>query len=209
MAIVDGEGYWIDPRGRKWPKKAVQKLDQRRDKLVEDAHKSARKLQAALAAFNRDTRKAIQDFLEWSAAEAGVPGNAGGNYTFSSFSGHLRLIIKVSEFLVFDERLQQAKGLIDHFLVDEVRGSNPAICVLIQDVFQVDKQGRINARRVLALRKHQFKDTRWKRAMDLISDSVSTQNAKAYLMLQERLSSDAEWKTLRLDLSALAPEVTK
>lgn len=209
MATIDAEGYWIDPRGKKWPKKAVKELDRRRDKLVEDAHKGARKLQKALADFNQTTRRAIQAHLEWAAEHADVTANPGGNYTFTGFSGLLKVQLKVQEYMTFDEQLVMAKELIDQFLLDEAKGSSTAIVTLVQDVFQVDKAGRINAQRVLSLRKHAFKDARWRKAMDLISESVNTQTAKAYLMLQARESVEHDWRTLRLDLSTLAPEVTK
>ena len=207
MAKTDEKGNWVAPNGDSVPRKFVNKRDQRRDKLVEEAHKAAGKVAQALARFDKETRAAIDAYLEWASAEEGVKLNEGGNYTFSNFSGDKRVMIKVAEFISFDDRLQQAKVLIDECLDDWSEGGRDEIKVLVQDVFRVDSKGRLNARRVISLRKHKFKDPRWAKAMELISDSVSVSTARAYLMLQERPTQVAEWRTIRLDLSTMATEV--
>lgn len=209
MANQDEKGRWLDPKGEPVPAKFVPALDRRRDKMVEAIHKRAERLATQIAAFDRYAREQIDAHLEWAMEHEEAKLNKGGNYTFNGFSGDKRVMIKVAEYLVFDERLQLAKGLIDECLDDWTDESRDELKVLIQDVFQVDKKGRINARRVLSLRKYKFKDQRWKKAMDLLSDSVSAANARAYLMLQQRPQPDAEWQTIRLDLSASARNVER
>jgi hypothetical protein len=45
--------------------------------------------------------------------------------------------------------------------------------------------------------------------MELLSDSVSAANARAYLMLQVRRGQDLPWETIRLDLASSARSIDR
>ena len=108
----------------------------------------------------------VAAFVALSAEQYGakVGGNK-GNLTITTYDGRYKVQRQVSETLVFDERLQAAKALIDECITEWTEGSRDEIRALINDAFQVDKEGRINTGRVLSLRRLKIDDERWRQAM--------------------------------------------
>ena len=108
----------------------------------------------------------------------------------------------LNETLHFDERITAAKALIDECLMEWASDSRPEIKTLIQDAFQVDREGRINTRRILELRKLDIDDERWNRAMRAISESLRVASSKYYLRLYER-AGDGKHIQISLDIASV------
>lgn len=102
--------------------------------------------------------------------------------------------------MVFDERLQVAKQLIDECLTDWTKDSNDNIKALINQAFQVDKEGKVSTSRVLALRSLDINDAKWDRAMDAISDAIQVTDTKEYIRFYERDDAGA-YHQISLDFS--------
>ena len=92
-------------------------------------------------------------------------GGTKGNITLPTYDGAFKLQIATAENVMFDERLQAAKTLIDECINEWAKGSRPEIMVLVQQAFQTDKEGNLNVGRILALRRLEIADERWKAAM--------------------------------------------
>ena len=129
-------------------------------------------------------------------------GGKKGNVTLASFDGRFQIKRQISEFLTFDERLQAAKALIDECLKTWTQGSPSELRALVNDAFQVDKEGRINTGRILGLRRLDIGDDRWARAMQAISDSVQVRDVKAYFRIYER-DEHGHMRAIPLDVAAL------
>ncbi len=72
---------------------------------------------------------------------------------------------------------------------------------IVNDAFQVDKAGRINTNRVLALRRIDIKDETWQQAMLAISESVQVISSKAYVRFYSR-QMDGSYQQLNLNIAA-------
>ena len=101
---------------------------------------------------------------------------------------------------MFDERLQVAKQLIDQCLHEWTADSNDNIKAIINNAFQVDKEGKINTRRVLGLRSLQIHDAQWLKAMDAISDATQVVSSKEYIRVYER-DDEGKYQQISLDFS--------
>ncbi|MCR6664561.1 MAG: DUF3164 family protein, partial [Methyloversatilis sp.] len=113
-----------------------------RDELVREKVAAAKALSAMLAEFKAKAFADVGVFLEMSAEEYGVKlGGNKGNVTLITFDGRFKVVRQVREALVFDERLQAAKALIDECLQEWTTGSRDEIKALINDAFQVNKEG--------------------------------------------------------------------
>ena len=73
---------------------------------------------------------------------------------------------------------------------------------LCKDAFDVDQQGKLNARNILRLRRLEITDERWQRAMRAIAASVFVASSKKYIRFYERDAIGA-WKPISLDIAAL------
>lgn len=197
-------GYKKDARGRLVPIDSIKPLDLERDKLIEGIVIAAREVSAQIYDLKYKSLGDIQAFCELSAEQYNAPiGGSKGNITLTSFDGRFRIVRALQEMLVFDERLQGAKALIDECLQEWTDGSRKEVRTLITDAFQVDKQGQISTARVLTLRRLDFDDPRWLRAMSAISDSLRVASSKTYVRVYERDDKTGKYNLIPLDLAAV------
>ena len=195
-------GYMQDGQGRLVPIESIKKVDLARNDLVMELMAKAKNLAGVLATFKMAAMDDIQAFVELSGEEYGARlGGKKGNVTLYSFDGRFKLLRSIDDFLVFDERLQAAKSLIDECLKRWTVGSQAELRTIVNDAFQVDKTGRINTKRVLGLRRLDIQDDTWQRAMLAISESVQVIDTKAYIRFYER-QPDGSYKQLNLNISA-------
>lgn len=192
-----------DAMGRLVPITLIKPIDLARDALVREIAAKARCESTCLAAFKLGVFDDIQAFVEMSAEEYGVTlGGKKGNVTLTSFDGKYKIQRAMSATLVFDERLQAAKELIDQCIHEWSQGSRPEIMALVNDAFQVDVEGNINTGRVLGLKRLKIDDPKWLQAMQAIQDSTQTASSKAYFRVYERDDKTGEYKAIPLDVAA-------
>ncbi|WP_428562346.1 MAG: DUF3164 family protein [Solidesulfovibrio sp. DCME] len=197
------EGYMRDAQDRLVPVGSIKDVDIARDCLVREIAGRALALREAMKGFRDDVMGDIAAFVSLSAEQYGAKvGGDKGNLTLTSYDGAFKVQRQVSETLVFDERLQAAKSLIDECITEWTEGSRDEIRALINDAFQVDKEGRINTGRVLSLRRLKIDDERWHRAMQAVSDSLQVAGSKAYFRVYAR-RPDGKYEPIALDLAAL------
>ena len=111
--------------------------------------------------------------------------------------------VAIAEHMVFDERLQAAKHLIDECIIDWSQGSRDEIKVLVQSAFQTDKEGKINTGRVLALRRLDIRDEKWQKAMQAIGESLQVVGSKEYVRFYERIGNTDQYQPISLDVAAV------
>jgi hypothetical protein len=198
-------GYWEDAKGALWPVGTIKPIDKDRTRTIQDLCEAAEKLSSQIIAFKLASAEQIDEFVERSAAEykvelRGMKGK--GNLTLTTFSGHYKVVRQMADTITFDERLQVAKQLIDSCIQRWNKGSNANIKALVNDAFQVDKTGKINTGRVLALRRIEIIDDEWKRAMEAISDSMRVASTKSYTRYYKRVDESGEYVAINLDVAA-------
>ena len=197
------EGFMPDAQGRLIPLSMVKEVDKLRNDLVLEIVSKAQALQESMVVFLSDAMADVGAFAQLSAEKYGARiGGDKGNLTLVSYDGRFKVQRQVSETLVFDERLQAAKALIDECITEWTEGSRDELKALINDAFQVDKEGRINTGRVLGLRRLNIGDQRWLQAMQAVSDSLRVAGSKTYLRVYSR-REDGKYVPIALDLAAL------
>ncbi len=194
-------GYMEDSQGRLVPVEMVAEVDKTRDELVREICRAAKKLNEALRSFKHKAMGDIEAFVSLSAEKYNVNlGGQKGNIVLRSFDGRYKVMRVVADRLVFDERLNAAKELIDECLRDWTETAGPELKAIITDAFAVDKHGRINTQRILGLRRLEIKDDRWKRAMEAISDSLLTSETTTYVRCYER-DATGSYQQITLDIA--------
>ncbi|ANY15929.1 DUF3164 family protein [Bordetella pseudohinzii] len=195
-------GYKADGQGRLTPLDAIKPIDLLRDDLVVKIAERAREESQRLAEFKGHAFNDIAAFVDLSAEQYGVSlGGRKGNLTLYSFDQRYKLIRAMDETLVFDERLQVAKALIDQCLADWTADARPELKAIIDRAFEVDKAGNINTDRVLALRRIQSTDERWAQAMQAISDSTMPAGSKSYIRVYERVGLTDRYEQIPLGVA--------
>ncbi len=197
------DGYKKDGQGRLVPIAMVKEIDVARDDLVREIVAEATRMSHMLENFKMAAMGDVAAFVELSAEKYGVKlGGVKGNTTLTTYDGEYKLQLAVAEHLTFSEQLQAAKALIDVCLHEWTKDSRVELRVLINDAFQVDKQGNINTNRVLGLRRLDIKDPKWQAAMQAIGDSLQVAGSKSYLRIYRR-QGDGGYSLVNLDVAKL------
>ena len=203
MATKDKNGNWIDSRGKSVPPRYIAKVDKRRDVVVEKILREAKSLRKRMLKFKTESMKAIDDFVEYSESQSGVRmGGIKGNITLSNFAHDGRVEKQIQEYIDFDERLQQAKFIIDELLIKWSEGSRKELITIVNHAFEVDRKGKVNVKAILGLRRLKIKNDQWKKAMNLIDESRSIATTKAYIRFQYR-DKERRWHSILLDLASI------
>ena len=106
----------------------------------------------------------------------------------------------MADVLTFDERLVAAKALIDECLDEWTQDSRDELKLIVQQAFDVNKEGKISTAKVLGLRRLQIDDEKWQRAMAAVTDSLHTQTTREYIRLHQRDEETGEYVLVNADL---------
>jgi len=198
------KGYKLKHNGFLVPLTQIKELDLMRDELVGQIAATFIAERAALSSLKQTVLGEITTFLDISAEQYNVKrGGKKGNVTLMSFDGRYKVAMQIAEYIIFDERLQVAKTLIDECIHSWSNGADDKILTLVNDAFQVDKQGNVSTTRILGLRRLKIDDEQWQQAMQAIADSMSVSGSKAYIRVYERVGQEDKWQVVSLDFSAL------
>lgn len=201
MTEIDLSRYRQDAKGNLIPLENIKETDLLRDELVMEIVAKAQAVRDTIAEFKQSAMDDIAAFAQLSAEKYGAKlGGAKGNIRLMSFDGAYRIALAMQDTLSFDERLAAAKALIDECINEWTAGSRPELKALINDAFQVDKEGNISTTRVLGLRRLSIDDEKWHRAMDALSDSVQVQTSKPFVRVYRR-EANGEYSLMSLDIA--------
>ena len=197
------EGYRLNDKGHLIPVDKIKEIDKLRDETVISLVEKAKQLQATIIGTKDILFNDCNSFIELSAKDYDTQlGGKKGNVSLMSFDGKYKVQIAISDKLVFDERLQVAKSLIDECLKEWTADSNGNVKAIIDNAFAVDKEGKINIRRVLSLRSLNIIDDKWLKAMQAISDATQVVSSKEYIRFYER-DDDGKYRQISLDFANL------
>lgn len=196
------DGYREDAKGNLVPEATIKAIDLERDALVAAIATQGKEHSKTLGVFKDAVLAQVAEFVEKSREAFGKKiGGTKGNITLITFDGRFKLVIAQSDNMVFDERLQTAKGLIDKCIRKWSEGADAKIITLVTDAFQVDQSGNVSLGRVLGLKRLAIEDPTWKKAMDAIGESIRVVSSKTYIRLYERDDKN-EYQPIALDVAA-------
>ena len=198
------EGYWVDARGALVPVGVIKEMDRDRDALVGELVERAIAASDVLREFKFRAFADIQAFIDLSAEKYGATkGGKKGNATFYTFDGRFKIQRAMQDRIALDERIQTAKALIDECLADWTEDARPELKVIVNEAFDTDKEGNINTGRVLALRRYDIADPRWKQAMTAIGEAVQVVGSRSYIRVYERVGDSDQYRPIPLDIAGV------
>jgi Protein of unknown function (DUF3164) len=158
---VGGKTYWRDARGGLMPESGVKAQDKLQDETVRKIMGYAIGLSEQVARFKGHTFEDLNGLKALFDQEyGGKLGGKKGNTTFMSFDGLLKVQVHIADKIDFGPELQSAKKLIDECLIEFSSGSHDAIIALINRVFAVESEGRINRADLFSLEQRYESDPR-------------------------------------------------
>lgn len=200
---VGGTPYRRDAKGALVPTAAIKPADLLMDELVRMVMTEATELSAAITAFKVRTFERVGSLQALLAQQYGAKiGGAKGNVSLTTFDGCERILVQVSDQIEFGPEMQSAKALIDECLNEWAATGGVELRALVNRVFQVDQQGKINRAEVFMLLRVEIDDQRWQRAMEAIRESIRVIGSRTYVRFQRRETGDAAWRGVPIDIAS-------
>ena len=198
------EGYMKNALGNLVPTNKVKEIDLARNDLVTELVSKAKEAQQHMAKFKALAMGDIAAFVQLSGEQYNIQlGGKKGNVTLLSYDGKYKIQRSMSDYIVFDERLQVAKELVDKCIHRWAEGSNDNIRALVEHAFKTDREGKVSTARIIGLKQINIVDDEWKQAMRAIDDSMQVASTKAYIRIYERDGDDGKYIPIPLDVAAL------
>ena len=193
-----------DAAGRFVPDSLIKPIDRARHDLVCEIVEKAKGASESLSRLKATMMADVEAFVALSAEQYNVSlGGHKGNLTLVSFDGRYKIQRQIQEHLVFDERLQVAKKLIDECIELWSVGSSDQIRALVEHAFRVNQEGKVSTTSVLGLRRLAITGTKWDEAMRAISDSVQCAGSKTYIRFYERVGNTDAYRPISLDIAGV------
>jgi hypothetical protein len=203
MKDLDLNQYRQDARGNLVPIANMKPIDLARDDFIREAFAQILPLREQMAELKAQQMADANAFIDLSVEQYGAKRSVKGNTMLTSFDGNLRIVIAQADVLHFDERLQAAKALIDECLNEWTQDSRAELKAFVLQAFDVSKEGKINVRKVMDLRKLEIDDPKWKRAMQAIADSLHTQATREYIRYYQRNEETGKYEQVVLDFAGV------
>lgn len=199
---ISGVPYMLNAEGALVPAANVKAEHKLENYLVFDLLERATELADALVMFKHHAFAEIDAFVALIAKEYGVEkGGIKGNLTLKSFDGQTMVQVSMGDFITFGIELQAAKNLIDECIGKWAAGADTNLRTIVNDAFAVGKEGKLQADRILGLRRLQIDDPTWARAMEAISNAVRVTRTKRYVRFYRRPTPDADFVQVSLDMA--------
>lgn len=200
---VAGTPYLCDAKGSLVPIATIKAADLLMDETVRGILNNAKRVSAEIAAFKAATFTSVGELQALLAQNYGATvGGKKGNITLVSFDGCQKVQVQVADLMEFGPELQAAKVLIDECLTEWAADSGVQLRALVNRVFQVDKEGKINRAELFMLLRTEIQDERWQRAMEAIRDSIRIIGSKLYIRFYDRPAPDATWRSVTIDMAS-------
>lgn len=201
---IGGIAYVNKGKGELLALSAVKPEHIEEDELVRRLSAKAAHANAILTALRAEIFDEVTAFRSLLAEKYGVKRRGKkGNITLMTVDNVFRLNISVSDTMSFGPELEVAKEVIDGLIRQWAEGSSKNIRALVDQAFQVDKQGKLNTDRILGLRRLQIEDEtgEWEKAMNIISDSIRTISSKEYARFYVVDRDTGDDHPIKLDLA--------
>jgi len=149
--------------------------------------------------------QSIDDYMEMMREKYDIDPMRGakGNVTLQSYDGLNKVQVAVQTHIDFDEKLTLAKEKLDVYFTEKTEDADPEIKTLITKVFDVNKDGNVNAKQILSLKSYNITHPVWLEAMAIIDDAIEIVGSKSYIRFYSRKSIEDKWENISLDFAAL------
>lgn len=203
--LVKGQPVMTDARGLHVPLSKVKASDLLIDETVRKMLGFAVELNAQIERFRGHCFDDVGSLQALLAQEYGAAvGGKKGNISLTTFDGTMKVTVQVADQVIFGPELQAAKKLVDECLADWGAGAGDELRAVVNNTFDVDKEGQINRSALFSLMRLAIDEPRWLRAMDALRDSIRVIGSKTYIRFHRRDTPDGPWQAVTIDLSAAA-----
>lgn len=203
-AIIEynGQKYMRGQRGELIPVSSIKSQDLLIDEQVRKIFVFADDLSQQIARFKEHCFEDLNQLQSLLEQEYGSKaGGIKGNVQFVSCDGLLKVVIQMADQITYGPELQVAKTIIDECLLEWGAESHRFIRPIVNQVFSVENQSKVNRADLYKLTRNDIDDPRWKEAMRAIKDAERIRSTKAYIRFYVRPNTESKFKAISLDIA--------
>ena len=196
---------WIDETGTEVPFNLIKKKEIVQEDVTYAIAKAAIKQNSLLAKLKASIIALVDKAVAAITKEySGKKTEFKGNYTLYNFDRSIKVQVKVSQPIKFDDLIiAQAKNLLDEFLGEGISGKNEFIKQIVLSAFET-RRGQMDTRKVLGLKRYadRIDDKRYKDAMQLIDEAIRRPESATYYNVWVR-DDQGRYEAVHLDFARL------
>ena len=195
-----------DSNGNDIPIKYVSKYDKARDRVT-------RRILARFLKARKDLEKIVADCIVDLDELKGTKDKLGskGNFSAQSFDGLISVEIRQQYNIRLDERVARAREMmlayVDGILAKVGGNDAQALRLIVQEAFRANSDGILPTGKILSLMRMEIDNDKWREAKLILQDAIKPQKGKRYLKCNRRASIQADFRSIRLDISDCWPGV--
>lgn len=199
------QSIWIDEAGNQVPYSEITKKEKVIEEVTYKIAKEAIKVNAQLVKFKAHIEQLVKVAIE--AIRVNYNGKKTvfkGNYTLYNFDRSVKVCVRVSQPIKFDEiTIEAARQLLREFLEDGLSAKNMFIKQMVLDAFET-RRGQMDTKRVMGLQRYsdRIKDYRYTKAMQLINESIRRPESATYYQVWIR-NENGKYVSVDLDLARI------
>lgn len=202
MIQKKSDKLWKNHKGNDVPREYVPAFDLRKEADIAKVFTSAKKISEQLAKFKALAFETTDGLYEQMLIDAKiVPGDRKGNYTLYNFDKSVKIEVNVSDRIEFGEEINFAQQKLNEFIQVKTEGSDNELHELVSNAFTTNK-GKLDTKRILSLFTYKISHPLWIEAMELIKQSIQTNQSVRYLTVSTR-DENGKYNLLNLNFSNL------
>ncbi len=190
-------------KGTMIPIEMVKEHHLKRHIAVTKIFNKADQLQARIIAVKRQVLKEVMKYQEWKVAflKTGAPEFA--NLQLSNYNNTVLIQFKTNKLQEFDDTLQYAQATLSEYFQEITEEANQELQLIVTEAFKMDEKGFVNSAKLFGLFQYNITNPKWKKAMELLNESITVTGSKEYLIIKHRPTNRSKWKYLNLNFSSL------
>lgn len=196
---------WVDEAGNNVPVKDLKKKEKVLEDVTYKIASHALKVNAQLVKFHMLIQKMVETAIDAIQKEyTGKKTEFKGNYTLYNFDRSIKVCVKVSQPIKFDEvTIEQARQLLKEFLDEGLTAKNSFIKQMVLEAFET-RRGQMDTKRVMGLQRYadRIDDKRYRDAMQLINEAIRRPESATYYQVWIR-NEKGQYDAVKLDLATL------
>jgi len=181
------DGYMKNSQGHLVPLAQVKEVDKIRNELVSKLVKEAKTIADQAQRFKDSCYTNIASFVELAAQEHGMEiGGGKGNLTITSYDGRYRICRANDDLIEFNESITIAREMFFKLIEEWAKESNSYIVAVVHNAFATDRNGHLSMAKILSLRSAPVDHPEWKKAIEIINQSIQVWQTKTYIRFYEK-----------------------
>jgi hypothetical protein len=195
------DDMWIDEAGHSIPYNRVNIVERLKEKhatkILGEAVKISNQLEKLYEYLNAATIS-----IEEAMRKDNKPLGKKGNYTWYNFDMSVRVQVKMSDTIGFDEaQMVSAKELLESFLSEEVETKNEFVRDLVDDAFS-NSNNSVDTKMVFRILKRRLKipNQKYQQACDIIESAQQLKKSKKYYTISCK-NEDNQYQNINLQFS--------